>query len=402
MFFKLALRNVLRNRRRSFLTASAIFFAAMIVGLAQGWVNGMLELYMRGYINYQTGHVRITTKGFIEREQFMPVDEIVERADEIIDQVKEIDGVEHVRQRIRFAILLGHQEMTVEALGVGLNLQENQFELSRKIVAGQIRKSGIYIGEELAKKLGVKLGDELLLATKTSEGGLNGIKLSVNGLVRLGITMFDEKLFFISLEDAKRLLKIYKGCTEIFVFADKTDLTDSLAVKIKAVLPPDVTARTFKEQLGGFYTAMKNAKIVYAIIEALILFLASFVVINTMMMAVFERLSEIGTLKALGMSDRELFVNFTLEGAIIGGAGGTVGAIVGYFIIAVFSIEGINLQAALSSVKVPFEYIVRPELSIMALITAIGLSIIVPALSAMIPACWASRLLPAEALRKRI
>jgi len=148
------------------------------------------------------------------------------------------------------------------------------------------------------------------------------------------------------------------------------------------------------------YLAIKNTKVIYAFIEIMILFLASFVVINTMMMAIFERLHEIGTLKALGMSDRELFINFTLEGAIIGAVGGILGALVGYIIIAILSYYGINLQSMLKDVDMPIEYVIHPTLSISALFIAIVMSIIVPALAAMLPAHYVNKLMPAEALRK--
>ena len=400
MLLKFAFRNVLRNKRRSFLTALAIFFAAMIVGLAQSFVNGMLDIYMQNYITYQTGHIRITTDEFIDRERFLPVDEIMVESDKIMANIQKLEGVADVKERLRFGILLGHQDTTVEALGVGLELKTSRFNLPEKLVAGELGESGIYIGQGLAKRLGVDLGDALLLATKTSEGGLNGIKLPIKGLVRLGITMFDKRMFFINLADAKKLLKIYAGTTELFVFADNRDITDSVAQRIKTGLPPGVTAQTFKEQLGGFYTYLETAKVIYLIIETLILFLASFVVINTMMMAIFERLHEIGTLKAIGMSDRELFLNFTLEGAIIGAAGGIPGALVGYLLTAVMSHTGINMQASLASLDMPIEYIIHPTLSIFALITAMLMSILIPALAAMIPARYAGKLQPAEALRK--
>ncbi len=400
MLFKFAFRNVLRNKRRSFLTALAIFFAALLVGLAQGFINGMIDTYMSDYIDYQTGNVRITTEEFLDRERFMPVDELIPESDGLKQKLEKLDLAESVEERIRFGILLGHQETTVQALGMGVDLEHNSFEIKDKLVAGSLGATGLYIGDGLAKKLKVQLGDKLLLATKTSEGGLNGIKLRVAGIVHLGIGMLDKKVFFLSLQDAKRLLKIYDSTTEIYIFTEKEKQTEALATQVKSNLPEGLVAQTYMEQLGSFYSYMELAKFIYLFIESLILFLASFIVINTMMMAIFERMHEIGTLKALGMSDHELFVNFTLEGALIGAAGGIPGALLGYLFIIILHYTGMNFQTSMASIDMPIEYIIYPTLSVFALVSAVLLSILVPAVAALGPARYARKLQPAEALRK--
>ncbi|MCK5241500.1 ABC transporter permease [bacterium] len=401
MLFKFAFRNVLRNRRRSFLTALAIFFGAMIVGLAQGWINGMIDLYMQNFIVYQTGNVRITTEEFVERERFIPVDSLMLESDAIKQQVEKIPGVQHVEERIRFGILLGNDDTTVSAFGLGLDVLNTNLKVKDKMIEGSVETRGIYMGMDLAKKLAVQVGDKLLLATKTSEGGLNGIKLPVAGIYNMGVAAYNKKTFIVQLEDAKRLLKIYAGTTELFVFTEQEKQTDAVHAAVKKVLPEGTVSMSYQEQIGPMYSMFATMKYVYLFIEALILFLASFVVINTMMMAIFERLHEIGTLKAIGMSDRELFLNFTLEGAIIGAAGGIPGALFGYGIITYFHYSGINFEAFIDSMEgFPVEYIIHPTLSLVALISAMVLSIIVPAVAAMIPARYAGKLQPAEALRK--
>lgn len=400
MWFEFAFRNVLRNRRRSFLTALAVFVGAMIVGLAAGWINGMIDLFMENYIVYQTGNVRIITREFLDRERFIPVDALIPDSEPLIRQVAKVPGVKDVEERARFGILLGHEEVTVAAFGLGLDVLHSRMGIKDRMIEGSAETRGIYLGKDLAKKLGVKVGQDLLLATKTSEGGLNGIKLPVAGIFNLGIGMYNRKMFVIPLEDAKRLLKIRDGATELFVYTDRENLTRPVNAAIRSFLPEGVVSQTYQEQIGPLYSLYANMRVIYIFVEALILFLASFIVINTMMMAVFERLHEIGTLKAIGMTDRELFFNFTLEGAIIGGLGGIPGALFGYGLVAVMHFTGVNLEAAMDSLEMPMGNVIYPTLSIWVLLTAVVLSIVVPALAAMIPARYARKLQPAEALRK--
>ena len=398
MLFKFALRNIMRNKKRSFFTTLTIFFAAIVVGFAQSWTNGLINVYIENFTRYQTGHIRICTAEFSKREKFMPVDELITGSEKLIEKLRGLEQVRAVRERIRFGILVGKDETTTEAMGMGIDLNDNEFDLSNKIKTGTFTGSGMYIGYRLAEKLGIVPGDELLLATRTSEGGLNGIKLPVEGVFSLGM-QFDKKSFFIGLADAKRLLKMHDASTELFIYAHDADMTDSLKTDIVKLLPVNLTADTYKEQLGTLYETLDSTKVIYSLVEGVILFLASFVIINTMMMAIFERIREIGTMKALGMTDQELFINFTLEGALLGAAGGILGAAVGFCIIAVLSHTGIDMTTQLQGLDMPFEYIIRPRIGILDLVISLSISIVIPALAAMIPARHARKLMPAEALR---
>jgi ABC-type lipoprotein release transport system permease subunit len=144
--------------------------------------------------------------------------------------------------------------------------------------------------------------------------------------------MFDDNMFYISYDNAAKLLKTYGDTTEIYVYVKDLRKVDKIRDEIQALLPEGVVAMTYKEQMGDMYLMVSIATTVFGFIEALIMFLASFVIINTMMMNIFERIHEIGALKSMGMTDNQLFANFTLEGAIIGTAGGIVGVAIGFLI----------------------------------------------------------------------
>ncbi len=399
--WKLAIKNLKRNKKRSFLTILSVFSAALIVGLAQGWISGLMDFYVDMFIKNQTGLVRIASDEFIKRERFMPVEENISNVDILVDEIKKIPGVTNVEPRVRFGILLSNGDNTIESLGVGLNLDENRYKLNEKMVEGSLGKTGIYIGQGLARRLGIKQGQELLIASKTAEGGLNGIKLRVEGIFKLGNSFFDRKFFFISLTDARRLLKMRNSATEILVYGNDKEKVDFIKESIVKVIPAGVRAQSYTEQIGPLYAMLKAMKFMFVIFGGLILFLASFVIVNTMMMNIFERIRELGTMKALGMTDREVFWGLTLEGAIMGAIGGVFGSVIGYLSLAVVNMTGgVNLESMMKSIEMPFDYIMYPNLSFLSLLGAVVLCIIVPALAAMIPARYSNKLMPADALRK--
>lgn len=397
---KFAFRNVFRNSKRSLLTASSIFFASIIVAFALGFINGMINSFVGNYVKYQTGNFKVTTKGYVKLEKFIPVDEYFTLDEPKMNQMKSIRGVNGIEERVRFGIMLGRDENTESALGFGVDLLKSKWDLPKHLKEGSMEADGLYIGSQLAKKIGARLGDELLLVTKTSEGGLNGIKQKVKGIVATGIGNFDKRCFFISLESAKKLLKLPNGTTELYVYTDKSANAAFIAQELKKILPEYLVARTPREQVGNMFDLIISAKMIYYVIDLFILFLASFVVINTMMMAVFERVREIGTLKAMGMTEREIFVNFTLEGAIIGAIGGIAGSITGYILVILSSINGLDFTAAMKGVDMPLSNVIYPAIGIEIPVISILFSITMTAAAAMIPARYARRFTPAEALRK--
>lgn len=399
--WKLAIKNMKRNKKRSFLTVLSVFSAALIVGVAQGWISGLMDFYIDMYIKNQTGLVRVASDEFIKRERFMPVEENIQDADILVDQIKKIPGVTEVEPRVRFGILLSNGDNTIESLGVGLNLAENRYKLSEKMTEGKLGKSGIYIGHMLAKRLGIKQGQDILIASKTSEGGLNGIKLRVEGIFKMNNSYFDRKFFFISLTDAQRLLKMNNGATEILIYGNDREKVDELKSAIAKVVPAGIRAQAYTEQIGSLYAMLKGMKYMFVIFGGMIIFLASFVIVNTMMMNIFERIRELGTMKALGMTDNEVFWGITLEGAIMGAIGGVLGSVIGYSAIGIINLTGgVNLETMMKSIDMPFDYIMYPKMSFLSMMGAVILCIIVPAFAAMIPARYSNKLMPAEALRK--
>jgi len=198
----------------------------------------------------------------------------------------------------------------------------------------------------------------------------------------------------------KRLLKIPEGTTELLVYTKDYKTAGKVLGTIKSLLSEGEKVMDVKEQLGSLYDFVEIGKYVYYFFYAIIVFLATFVVINTMMMAVFERTREIGTLKAMGLTDREVFINFIYEGAILGASGATAGGVVGFLANLILNKTGVNFDFAFQGISMPMEYIIRPTADIYVLIVTIIMSTLLTAISTIFPARRAGKLMPAEALRK--
>ena len=211
---------------------------------------------------------------------------------------------------------------------------------------------------------------------------------------------YDERFLYLPMNQAEKLLKLDGNVPEVFVYA-KTDEDATTAVKnkLELILEDGLTAQTYMKQMGGFYDYIGTAKLVYFFIEMAILFLACIVIINTMIMAIYERMREIGTMKALGFSEKQLFSMFTVEGALIGALGGIPGVITGWALIYYLSIHGLNMGDAMAGIDYPLEYIIYPHIRSTDLIYVIFIALVVPTLASMIPSRHIKKYLPADALR---
>ena len=397
--FHLAIRNLVRNKKRSYLSVLSVFLGAIIAGLGHGYVNGILDRYVEDYITFQTGHIRITTPEYLNREKFFPVDELITGSDKLMADVKKLPLVKSVEERIRFGLLLAKDENTTDAVGLALDFKQNHFDLKGKLKEGQLKAGLVYPGVKLAKKLHVQTGDDLLIAARTSQGGLNGIKLKIGGLVEMGVTSFDNRFFFLDLPSAKRLLRIYNSTTEIYVYQHDHPEVENTEKQIKELTSNTLAVQSYITQMGDLYSTLEGARVIYAVFVILILFLASFVIVNTMMVAIFERLKELGTMKAIGFTDSELFWQLTLEGGIIGIIGGIPGGIVGYLLVILINYVGIDISA-MGNIDMPIQYVIRPAIRMIDLFIIIAMVTIVPVLASMIPARYVNKLTPADALRK--
>jgi putative ABC transport system permease protein len=399
--FIFAFKNVFRNKRRSLLTATSIFTGAVVISIMIGITNGLIDNFVSNYVDYQTGDLKITTRDYVRYEKYLPVDETMTGSESLAASVRKIPGVDSVEERMRFGILLGNDRDTVPAFGLGADLLSPRLDLKKKIISGSLENKGLYIGHGLAEKLHLKIGDEILLAAKTTSGGLNGIKARVNGILSFGVGLFDRKFFFLDISEAKKLLKMQGMDTELLVFAKRGYPVSAIKGKISGMLPEggEEVVRDLQTQLGSMYNFIPIYRYIIYFFELMIILLASFVIISTMMQAVFERMREIGTLKAMGMTDGEIFYSYTFEGAIIGMIGAIPGGIIGYLLVLRMSANGLTLEQ-FRNVDLPFNFVLYPFIGPEVLFISIIMAVLMSGLAAMIPARNASSLMPAEALRK--
>lgn len=402
---KLGSKNIFRNTRRTILTISAVFFATLLIVVFKSYINGLFDNAFKNAIMVETGDVKISNKKYLEKEKLMPVEYYVDNASKHIDKFEDFENVDFVTPRIKIPVMISRDNKNYNALVLGINPEkEKRFNtLHKNIVKGSYLSANtdnMIVGDKLAEELNIKIGDKITLLSKTVYNSISIESFKVSGIFSYGITGLDSKVLFVPIEAARELTKMYKGATELFVMLKDREKDLLVEEKLNQSLPEEYVAKSWKKQ-GNFYNMGKMANTIYNVIFFFFLVLAAFVIINTMMISVYEREREIGALTALGMAKKEVLSLFIVEAGILSLIGSFLGSTCGGVIAFILSKVGINLYQLGGGVTSQFNIsdviYLRPSIEIILFSFFFGS--IVTIIFAIVPALRAVRVDPIKALR---
>jgi putative ABC transport system permease protein len=253
------------------------------------------------------------------------------------------------------------------------------------------------IGAGLAKSMNVKVGDGLTLLAMTSDGALNGVDVQIVGIVVSGVAEMDARSLRITLPAAQRLLQSDR-VTNLVVGLDKTENTDQVSAELsprllglpqKLVLKKWIDLATYYKQVRSLFS------MIFIFLGVIVFFMVLMSSVNTLLMTMFERTREIGTMLAMGTPRAWIVLLFMVEATLIGILGAIVGLVAGNMLGILLNHSGIHLPPPPgNTVPMSFKVLHVPSLMIgSSLLVIVSL-----ALASILPAIRASRLQIAEAL----
>ncbi|MBW2663516.1 MAG: ABC transporter permease [Deltaproteobacteria bacterium] len=407
---KLAVRNVFRNKVRSLITLAAIAFGCISLIIAGGFFEDTFLQMRESVIHSNLGHIQIYKKGYIEKGSAKPFDYMIENPDEIEKLISSIEHVELITPRITFSGLMSTGENTVSIFCQGINPEGEQaisvIETVKGATSGLAIEAGenlsqndmynVILGRGLAKAMGSKVGDFIILVCNTVGGALNAMDMKVKGTFFTISKEFDDRAVRMPIAAAQTLLRTDKVQT-LVVLVDKTENTDQVKKQLLyLVKDKDLELKPWYE-LADFYNKTVELYgrqfLVLKFIIAIIVILSIF---NTINMSIWERTREIGTIMALGSRRREVLKLFLLEGLVLGILGGLIGIAAGTVLAYLISLVGIPMPPPPGATVGWTAHIkIVPQL----LIASFSIALISSLVSSFYPAFKASRLIIADALR---
>ncbi len=404
MLFKLAWRNIWRNPTRSFVVIGAIIIGVWSVIFLLGIVGGMVNNYINNAIQRETSHIQIHHPDFPEDKECKYY---LDNSKDILKKVESLPTVEatSIRSVSNSMIASSRGTQGVKVAGIMPQREKDLTGIKETMVEGkyldEARKNSIIISSRLAEKLKVKVRSKVVLTFQNIDGEIMSGAFRIAGLFDTKNTMYDKNVAFVNIRDLNKLLGKENIGHEVLVYLDDIKNIDTTLAQLQGLFP-DKLVQSYQEispELGLFESQIQIAGKLYMVIFMLALI---FGIINTMLMAVLERVRELGMLMAVGMNKIKVFFMIVLETVILGFFGAPLGILLGYVMTGYFSKHGINLSFfgeegmqhfGMSS----FIYPVVKTDDYLALAFAVFITAL---LASIYPAIKAVRLKPVEAIRR--
>jgi ABC-type lipoprotein release transport system permease subunit len=402
----MAWRNLWRHGRRSLITATAMAVAVAmcmaLIALTDGLYSKMFEIM----VDQQLGHIQVHHPDYPSTHQLL---DTVSAADATLDAIEGDPSVVAATGRLSGFALLGGSETSAGAQLQGI---EPARELAvtgidGRIVQGRFLAADanheIVLGVGLADELRLGVGDEVVAFTQSADGSMGNELYTIVGLSRTGNALMDKSGSLLHLRDVQELLVLPDQVHTVTVLTDDADDLTPVVERLAEIVPDGIQVQTWYEASPDTAQMMSMQTASSVILLGIVFAVASFGVLNTMMMSVFERTRELGVLKAIGLAPGQMVQMVVIESVFLAGLSGAIGLALGGLLDAYLIIQGFDMSGGtgdgMEFMGVQLDPIIRGEITPFSLGGPIGALIVVSVLASLWPAIRASRLDPVEAIR---
>lgn len=387
----ISLRYLITKRKEKFISLISII---SVLGIAIGVMALIIVIaVMAGFDNDlrekivgNSSHITVTGYKGIDEDAY----------GDILKKLKSNPHVQGISPYLQGQVLLKENSrfFAVGIKGIDPALEPQTTKINQYLTQGNLNSladGGIIVGRELAVFLDLKPGSEVTVYSPLAKK----LTLKVAGIFYSGMYDYDMNLVFMHLKTAQAILGYDKQISAVAVKLNNLYLADKVRDELSAVLGFDYNLKTWMELNKNFFAALKLEKLTMFIILTLIILVASFNIISTLIVMVVEKTKDIGILKAIGMTQRQIRYIFTYQGLIIGILGISFGALSGIAVC--------GLLKKYQFIKLPQDiyYLDRLPVAIDGkdICWIVAAAIIIILISTIYPASKAARLKAVEALR---
>lgn len=401
---KLASRNVFRHRGRTLMTLASIVFGVAALILAGGFIEDTIVETGESMIRSSTGHLQVARQGYWQYGVRSPEKYLMENPETLRRELAAAPGVEDVMLRIGFSGLLGNGRTDWSIVGEGVEpSREKRLASYITVLAGRRLEDsdrfGMMIGQGVAKALKLQPGDPVTLLVSTAGGATNLLEFQVTGVFQTFSKDYDARAVRISLAAAQELLATSGAHTGVMLLKNTAD-TDRVASWMQDKLGNQGYEIKTWVELNVFYTqtvTLYRQQFGFLVVIILAMLLMS--VSNTVNMGIFERVSEFGTMMAMGDRSSHIFSLIVFESLWLGLLGSLGGVLLGIVLAQVISMVGIPMPPPPNADQGYISHIlVVPRVVVLSFIVGTAAAV----LGSFRPARTVSRKPIADALREGV
>ncbi|MCL2272961.1 MAG: FtsX-like permease family protein, partial [Treponema sp.] len=361
---------------------------------------------------YELGHVKVVSSQYDAESEYMPVQYPVANGrnrKELIADIQKIPGVRAALPRITTMATL--QESTVKHVVLwGFDIEKeiaaNDLNLTDRndgLIQGRWPKHGaneVAIGRVFAQKSGFTIGDRIMFKTISAQFSEKFLRPEVTGIFNFDYIKIDEQFLVMDIERLSNLLVLDEATQSIVIYADDERQSGSIAAQVRNLLG---SGNTVTEWNDNYWVAvMKMVTPIYTIVFLVFLIVASFLIINTVVMIIHERIKEIGMMGCLGMTRAEIVKVFFFESIFMAAFGALAGVIVGGGIVAALANQPIRLMEQFGSTfsDMPMTNALFFEFDPLVLLRAWLMGVVIASIFTLLPSLKSAFVEPVEALRR--
>lgn len=397
---KMAYRDLGRNRRRSFFSALALGIGLMVLLLMAGVIAWELNSSMEKSIELQSGHLQVRASSYDENKTSLAYEDLIDKPGAIAAQIASLSPVKVVTPRLYASgiVVSGDQSLGVRVTGIDPASPANA-PFQNGIVSGKFLAaddtSGILLGQTLADKMGLKSGDQITLMVNTSNGDVVQQPFTIRGIYTTHTPSYDQAVAFLPLAKAQAITNTGDRASVLFILLKDSAQTNAVAAAIQSTQYKVDTYEQLNVLLVQF-NSYSNALLF--VLYLIVLAITATVIVNTLIMAVFERTREIGILAAIGMKGGRIMTMFFAESSMLAVGGILIGLALGLLVTFLVSNVGIpignfGVTGFLLGDRIYADFNLSSTISLV--ITAFVVTLV----ASLYPAVLAARMEPVEALR---
>lgn len=403
----MAWRNVWRNPRRTLLTVMAIAFACLILVFMLSFQVGVYEVMINAAVKTQTGHIQVTAVNYHKDQKIRKVVEHPEKIKTLVESVPHVTA--HTFRASSFA-LLSSETRTVGGMVTGIDPEKEPKVSSAAAVIRKGRflnatdKEAAVIGTLLAKNLKINIGDELVILGSGRDGSIAAGILEVVGIFSSGMDDYDRSGIQIPLTYFQETFAMGDAVHQVVAICDSlwavTETQQQISKALKEIEGErELVCRSWNQIMPGLVQSIQMDLGGGIIFYGILIVVVAFSILNTFLMAVFERTREFGTLLAMGARPGRLSKMLLYESGFLTLCGLVLGICAGAGLTLWAQHSGISMGEAegmLRQYGIPG--IIRPKLSLLTAIAGPVVVFIITMLTAVYPAVKVHRLNPVDAM----
>ncbi len=346
MLFKLASRNIWRNKRRTLITAASILFAVFFAVTMNSIQKGAWDRMLDNVVNFYYGYGQIHTEGYWEDQTIDKAFALNENLNSLPQKIKKLKGL--VPRIESFALAsYGEKSKGVLLVGADPELENDLTDLKGKIIEGEYFTSdkSVIVAEGLANYLTLKAGDTMVFISQGYHGVNAAGKYPISGIIKFASPDLNKRMAYLPIKEAQYFYGADNLVTSLALKLDSKDDLNSVMKDIKKEIgEEDYEIMTWQEMLPDLVEAQETDKAGNYVFLVVLYVIISFGIFGTLLMMVKERSYEFGVLISIGMSRLKLGATVFFEVILLGALGALLGMLVSWPVVYYFNKNPIDLS----------------------------------------------------------